>query len=280
MAKRPLHRAKNSLTCFKRAHQADTTPSAEKEKVSGAENHIDSAGTGTLRGSQPPHPQAPQIPVLASITNCAQLSKHSPISPAPRGTCTQMCAQMCTGYTHGPWVQSQDQEPDRDSEPNISVGGRGGRRSRGETPSSEVSAVQTGPASTVVALLQPRIELSSPGSPVASLPPGLYFPPALTCTGAASQRANPTLLQPGSSWHPVGSPDASWNPPGQVAGTAQDADQSLVKYPPGGQRWPRRPRHSRSRPTAHGEEALSRGSTGSRPKGRSHLHHPDAPPLT
>lgn len=96
MAKRPLHRAKNSLTCFKRilTNQAHTTPSAEKEIVNGAENHISSAGTGTLPGSQLPHPQQPQIPVLTPTTNCAWLSKPSPISPAPHGVCTQMCTRV------------------------------------------------------------------------------------------------------------------------------------------------------------------------------------------
>ena len=94
MADRPLHRAKNSLPCLKRAltNQEHTTPSAGK--VNGAENHISSAGPGTLRGSQLPHPLQPQIPVLTAITNCARLSKHSPVSPAPQGVCTQMCTHV------------------------------------------------------------------------------------------------------------------------------------------------------------------------------------------
>lgn len=132
MAKRPLHRAKNSLTCFKRilTNQAHATPSAEKETVNGVENHISSAGTGDSARSPTASPPTTPNPSpdshhklhLAletpshqpSATRCLYTDVHTRHTHGPEG--------LISGPGAGPWTRSQ-----------------GGRQSGGETPSGEVS---------------------------------------------------------------------------------------------------------------------------------------------
>lgn len=95
---------------------------------------------------------------------------------------------------------------------------------------------------------------------MASLPPGLYFSPALTCSGAAGQRANATLLQPGSSWHPVGSPDVSWNSPRAGGGLPAEVPTQREELTP-------RP-HPRPSllPQVEGEETTAQGDPGAGPQ--------------